>query len=182
MRAHFTRSRLLATALALTLGGLSACGGGGDESSGDTLTAATGDTLARTGDTLAQASAAGALIDPNSATAEQLQAVPGMTPAAAQTLVAGRPYNDMVAVDRVLAQQLPDSAARRALYAHVWRPLDLNSAKGEEILLIPGVGAKMHHEFEEYRPYRDIAQFRREIGKYVDSTEVARLERYVTIR
>jgi hypothetical protein len=40
----------------------------------------------------------------------------------------------------------------------------------------------MQHEFEEYRPYRGIEQFRREIGKYVDSAEVARLERYVTIR
>ena len=40
----------------------------------------------------------------------------------------------------------------------------------------------MRHEFEEYRPYTSIEQFRREIGKYVDSTEVARLERYVTIR
>jgi hypothetical protein len=27
-----------------------------------------------------------------------------------------------------------------------------------------------------------MARFRREIGKYVDSTEVARLERYVTIK
>jgi hypothetical protein len=40
----------------------------------------------------------------------------------------------------------------------------------------------MRHEFEEYRPYTSIAQFRREIGKYVDSTEVARLERYVMVR
>jgi hypothetical protein len=29
---------------------------------------------------------------------------------------------------------------------------------------------------------RSIEQFRREIGKYVDRDEVARLERYVTIR
>jgi hypothetical protein len=40
----------------------------------------------------------------------------------------------------------------------------------------------MQHEFEEYRPYRAMEQFRREIGKYVDQAEVARLERYVTIR
>jgi hypothetical protein len=68
------------------------------------------------------------------------------------------------------------------VYASVWYPIDLNSASGAEILLIPGVGARMQHEFEEYRPYRGIEQFRREIGKYVDSAEVARLERYVTIR
>jgi hypothetical protein len=40
----------------------------------------------------------------------------------------------------------------------------------------------MQHEFEEYRPYQSIEKFRREIGKYVNPQEVARLERYVTIR
>jgi len=40
----------------------------------------------------------------------------------------------------------------------------------------------MEHEFEEYRPYTNIERFRREIGKYVDAAEVARLERYVEIR
>ena len=39
----------------------------------------------------------------------------------------------------------------------------------------------MLHEFKEYRPYGNIEQFRREIGKYVDEDEVARLERYVVI-
>ena len=51
-----------------------------------------------------------------------------------------------------------------------------------EILLIPGVGDRMAHEFEEYRPYDGIERFRREIGKYVDANEVARLEQYVTIK
>ena len=40
----------------------------------------------------------------------------------------------------------------------------------------------MAHEFEEYRPYTSMEQFRREIGKYVNEDEVARLERYVEIR
>ena len=40
----------------------------------------------------------------------------------------------------------------------------------------------MLREFKEYRPYSRIEQFRREIGKYVDDDEVARLERYVEIR
>jgi hypothetical protein len=40
----------------------------------------------------------------------------------------------------------------------------------------------MLREFKEYRPYRGIEQFRREIGKYVNAAEVARLERYVEIR
>ena len=51
-----------------------------------------------------------------------------------------------------------------------------------DILTIPGLGARMLREFKEYRPYKAIEQFRREIGKYVDAKEVARLERYVTIQ
>jgi DNA uptake protein ComE-like DNA-binding protein len=126
------------------------------------------------------APAAGAMLDPNTATKEQLVAVPGMTAAAADALIAGRPYQDMVAVDKALASLGAD--ARKTVYAKVWKPIDLNTAKGEEILLIPGVGPRMRHEFEEYRPYKNIEQFRREIGKYVDKNEVARLEQYVTIK
>ena len=60
-------------------------------------------------------------------------------------------------------------------------PLKLNSASNADIRLIPGVGGKMAHEFEEYRPYTSMEQFRREIGKYVDEKEVARLEQYVSL-
>jgi len=148
----------------------------------------TGDTAASamSADTMAPAPAvaatdSGAMLDPNSATREQLMTVSGMTEAAADALIAGRPYNDMLAADKVLAAHLSDEQ-RDQVYARVWRPIDLNTASGDEILLIPGVGARMRHEFEEYRPYRAIEQFRREMGKYVDSAEVARLERYVEIR
>ena len=39
----------------------------------------------------------------------------------------------------------------------------------------------MAHEFDEYRPWTAKVQFEREIGKYVDESEVARLWRYVVI-
>ena len=67
------------------------------------------------------------------------------------------------------------------LYRHVFVPLKLNSAANAHIRLIPGVGRRIAHEFEEYRPYKSMEQFRREIGKYVDETEVARLEQYVVL-
>src|ERR1043165_7697423 len=60
--------------------------------------------------------------------------------------------------------------------------IDLNTATDAEILSIPGVGQRMLHEFKEYRPHTSMAQFRREMGKYVDKAEVARLEQYVTIK
>jgi predicted DNA-binding helix-hairpin-helix protein len=39
----------------------------------------------------------------------------------------------------------------------------------------------MVREFFEYRPYKALAQFHREIDKYVDDAELARLEQYVFV-
>ena len=47
---------------------------------------------------------------------------------------------------------------------------------------LPGVGDRMAHEFEEYRPYKNMEQFRKEISKYVDKKELARLERLVYLQ
>ena len=40
----------------------------------------------------------------------------------------------------------------------------------------------MVREFKEYRPWTSQAQFQKEIGKYVDQKEVARLWRYFVIK
>ena len=61
-------------------------------------------------------------------------------------------------------------------------PVNINTATDAEILKIPGVGPRMLREFKEYRPWTSAAQFRREIGKYVDKAEVARLEKYIVIK
>ena len=120
------------------------------------------------------------MIDPNTASAADLSTVNSVTPDIAAAIVAGRPYADMTAVDKVLAKTLSEEK-RDSVYSRVWVPIDLNKASDAEILLIPGIGQRMLHEFKEYRPYTSIDQFRREIGKYVDKDEVARLERYVRI-
>lgn len=60
--------------------------------------------------------------------------------------------------------------------------LNLNTASANDFLTnIPGLGNRMVHEFEEYRPYRSIQQFRREISKYVNSSQVAEYEKYVYV-
>ena len=52
--------------------------------------------------------------------------------------------------------------------------LNINTASSADFLrAIPNLGNRMVHEFEEYRPYKSIQQFRREIGKYVDANQVA---------
>ena len=125
--------------------------------------------------------AAGAFLDPNTATREELVGIPGIDAAVAYAIVAGRPYDDMVAVDAAVGDGLTDEQ-EDAVYAQIWMPLDLNSAAEENFLLIPGVGPRMAHEFVEYRPYDAIERWRREMAKYVDEEEITRLERYVTIR
>jgi radical SAM superfamily enzyme with C-terminal helix-hairpin-helix motif len=39
----------------------------------------------------------------------------------------------------------------------------------------------MVHEFEEYRPYRSIQQFRKEMSKYVAAAQIAEYEKYVFV-
>lgn len=53
---------------------------------------------------------------------------------------------------------------------------NMNTASGEDFLTIPNMSDRMVREFMEYRPYISIAQFRREIGKYVDDAQVAEYE------
>jgi DNA uptake protein ComE-like DNA-binding protein len=60
--------------------------------------------------------------------------------------------------------------------------VNLNTATREEFFAaIPNLGNKMAHEFEEYRPYQSIQQFRKEIGKYVDQAKVAEYEKSVYV-
>src|SRR5688572_27384811 len=152
---------------------LAACSGGADETA---TTADSADVVA----TATAPEASGALIDPDLATREQLLAVSGLDAASVDALIAGRPYANMTEVDAALAA-LPE-AQRKQAYVTLFKPIDLNTATPEEMMLIPGMTDHLTHEFEQYRPYTAIQQFRTEIGKYVDATEVARLERYVAIR
>ncbi|HEX6983355.1 MAG TPA: hypothetical protein VF181_11395 [Balneolaceae bacterium] len=59
--------------------------------------------------------------------------------------------------------------------------LNINTASEEAFKMIPDVGDRMVHEFEEYRPYVSILQFRKEIGKYVDEAQVAAYEEYIFV-
>ena len=58
---------------------------------------------------------------------------------------------------------------------------NLNTVTAEQIKTIPNTGDRMVREFEEYRPYTSILQFRKEIGKYVDEAQVAEYEKYVYV-
>ena len=120
------------------------------------------------------------LVNPDLAGETELLALPHMNAALVKSVIEQRPYMNMASLQALLAKALSKDQLTE-LYGKMFVQLNLNSASEEEILLIPGLGKRMLHEFQEYRPYKTIAQFRKEIGKYVDQKEVARLEQYVFV-
>jgi len=134
----------------------------------------------------AQSTQAQPLLDPNTAAEKELATVPHVTPAIAKAIVGKRPYATVVDLDTLLKEQKLTDAQLTEVHGRLFVPLNLNAATDAEILAIPGIGKRMLHEFKEYRPYKSMDQFRREIGKYIDrdkrEAELARLERYVTIK
>jgi len=120
------------------------------------------------------------VIDPNIASEQQLLALPNMNATIVRGIMERRPFLNMSQLNAFLSPSLNKQQLTQ-LYGKVFIHINLNTAADEEILLIPGLGNRMLHEFKEYRPYRALAQFRREIGKYVDDKELARLEQYVFV-
>ena len=121
------------------------------------------------------------LIEPNTATEQQLLTVPNLNATIVKALIERRPFLTMKELDTFLTSQSLTRAQLAQVYAKMFLHINLNTATAEEIQMIPGAGTRMAHEFEEYRPWRSFDQFRREIGKYVNATEVARLEQYVFV-
>jgi len=121
------------------------------------------------------------VVDANTVAEAELVKMPGMTPASAKALIAARPFENVTALNTFLLGQKLTQEQADTLYRQMFVHIDLNTATAAEIRLIPGVGKRMAHEFEEYRPWRSYAQFDKEIGKYVDAKEVARLAQYTFI-
>ena len=119
-------------------------------------------------------------VNQNDASEDELKLVPGINGRMVHEFEEYRPYTSLDQFRREIGKYVDDAEVAR-YEQYVFIPLDLNSASSAAIGSIPGMSKRMVHEFEEYRPYSTMEQFRREIGKYVDDKEVARLERYVTI-
>lgn len=119
-------------------------------------------------------------INLNTATREEILMIPNAGNRMVKEFLEYRPYKSLAQWHREIDKYVDDAELAR-LEQYVFVPVDLNTASDADILTIPGLGKRMLHEFKEYRPYKNIEQFRREIGKYVSKEEVARLERYVRI-
>jgi DNA uptake protein ComE-like DNA-binding protein len=74
------------------------------------------------------------------------------------------------------------SAAPATTAATAAAKLNLNTVTEDQLMsTIPDFSGRMVREFMEYRPYISIQQFRKEIGKYVDTNQVAMYEQYVYV-
>jgi DNA uptake protein ComE-like DNA-binding protein len=137
--------------------------------------------LSLTAPAFAQVGKSLGVVDANTISEADLSKLPGVTPAIAKALIAARPFDSITALNTFLLGQKLTQEQASALYRNIFVHINLNTATAAEILLVPGAGKRMAHEFEEYRPWRSYAQFEKEIGKYVDAKEVARLAQYTFI-
>jgi DNA uptake protein ComE-like DNA-binding protein len=128
----------------------------------------------------ANAQVAQGLVDPNVATEQELLALPHMNSGIVKALMARRPLLSAVELSAFLEGQSLPAGQITDLFRKAFVQVNLNTATAAEIVLIPGAGKRMAHEFDEYRPWTSFAQFDREIGKYVDAAEVQRLKSYTT--
>jgi DNA uptake protein ComE-like DNA-binding protein len=119
-------------------------------------------------------------INLNTATRDEILLVPGAGQRMTREFAEYRPWKSWAQFDKEIGKYVgADATAKLAQYCFI--PMNLNTASDEDLLTIPGAGPRMLREFKEYRPWKSWAQFDKEIGKYVDAKEVARLKRYVVI-
>jgi DNA uptake protein ComE-like DNA-binding protein len=123
------------------------------------------------------------IMDLNALSEKELNSLPNMTPAIAKAFVGKRPFASIVDANAFLLSQGLTQEQATAIYDKAFIHLNLNTATGPEILLIPRIAKRMTIEFAEYRPWKSWAQFDKEIGKYVKQNpgELDRLRMYVFI-
>ena len=115
------------------------------------------------------------VLNANLATESELSKL-DISPDLVSLIISNRPFLSMYDLNKLLANY-----DKEELFKKIFVPLNLNTTSEKDFKMIPGVGDRMAHEFEEYRPYKSIQQFKREIGKYVDEIEVSRYLSYVFV-
>jgi DNA uptake protein ComE-like DNA-binding protein len=99
------------------------------------------------------------VVDANTAPEQDLAKMPHMTPATAKALVGVRPFKSITELNTFLIGQALKQEQAMDFYQKAFVHINLNTATKDEILLVPGAGARMVREFAEYRPWKTWAQF-----------------------
>jgi DNA uptake protein ComE-like DNA-binding protein len=119
------------------------------------------------------------LLDANRATDQELLGVPQLNPMLVKAVMDRRPFANVTELAAVLTPALSKAQLTEA-YGKLFVHLNLNTATDDEILSIPAARPnQVLREFKEYRPYKSLSVFHREMRKYWDEAEVSRLEQYV---
>jgi DNA uptake protein ComE-like DNA-binding protein len=121
------------------------------------------------------------VVDANTAPEKDLAGMPHMTPAIAKALVGVRPFRSITELNTFLIGQGLKQDQAMDFYKKAFVHVNLNTGTRDEILLVPGAGPRMVHEFAEYRPWKSWAHFNKEIGKYVGADGSAKLAQYLFI-
>jgi DNA uptake protein ComE-like DNA-binding protein len=118
----------------------------------------------------------------NTATDEEIRSIPAaQSNRVLREFKEYRPYQSLAQFHKEMRKYWDEAEVNR-LEQYVFVPVKLNTATDEEILSIPHPQAnRWLREFKEYRPYKSIEQFHKEMRKYWDEKEVTRLQRYVTL-
>jgi DNA uptake protein ComE-like DNA-binding protein len=117
----------------------------------------------------------------NTTAEKDFKMIPGVGDRMAHEFEEYRPYTSIKQFKREMAKYVDENEISRYLN-YVFVPVELNTTAEDDIKSLPGLGKRMTHEFMEYRPYKNLEQFRKEIGKYVDAKELQRLERLVYLK
>ena len=121
------------------------------------------------------------VVDANTAAEKDLLAMPHMDAARAKAIVEKRPFSSITELNALLLAQGLTQQQAAEFYGKAFVHINLNTATPDEILLVPGAGKRMVHEFAEYRPWKSYAQFDKEIGKYVGAERTSQLAQYTFI-
>lgn len=119
------------------------------------------------------------LIDINTVDAFQLAGVEVLTDAMQDALLQNRPFATPSDLHAVVSEKA-DAPLQIMIYKKLFVPINANSAAEADIKLVPSVltPKKLAHEVDEYRPYADMDQFKRELGKYMGPAEIETLSAY----
>jgi len=121
------------------------------------------------------------LLDANRATQEELMSVPHMNAAYVKAIMDKRPFANVTEFAAALMPALT-KAQLNEVYGKVFVHVNLNTATDDELLSIPAAQPnRILREFKEYRQYKSLSVFHREMRKYWDEAEVSRLEQYVFV-
>jgi len=108
------------------------------------------------------------ILNPNIASESELAGLPGMTSELVNAVVSARPFATNLELDAALGDALTDGQ-KAALRSELFLPINLNSSSREELQLMPGMTNRWMREFNEYYPYENLDEFRREMSKYTDA-------------